>query len=168
MEPGRSVKRNVKNTVLKSLYTVCFLCFLGSGVLAQHSDLSIGLRFGSPTSLSITKEITVFSSVESILIVRPKGFLATGLYEQVRPLLGGDRWAYYYGFGGHLGAWRSYDDYRFDPRNRAIGVDGIVGIRYRMANWPLEASLDWKPAINLLRNNGPRPGGSAFSVRYRF
>jgi len=49
-----------------------------------------------------------------------------------------------------------------------LGVDGIIGLEYKIQTTPLSASLDWKPMINVMESFEIEAGDVAVSLRYHF
>ena len=127
---------------------------------------------------STKKELTVKhfiagdKAIEGILSMRWQGFLITGLLEFHRPTrTTGLDW--YFGFGGHLGYWNNDNNGKnpFTGDNddtTIVGVDGILGIEYTFSGFPINLSLDWKPAFNLIGYSGFWGDNGAFSIRYIF
>lgn len=67
------------------------------------------------------------------------GFIVTALYERHVPVIT-DGFHFYYGAGAHIGAW-SHDF--------SIGIDGIIGLEYKIRSIPLALSIDYKPIFNI-------------------
>ena len=110
-------------------------------------------------------------TIEGILAARWKGFIITGLYEiHNNQGFEVDRLYWYYGFGGHIGFWDGSnvswaDD---DDSYTVIGIDGILGLEYNFSEVPINLSIDWKPAFNLVGYSGFWGDGGAISIRYIF
>jgi hypothetical protein len=49
-----------------------------------------------------------------------------------------------------------------------IGVDGQIGLEYVFEEIPLNLSIDWKPAFNIIGITNFWAGDAALSVRYTF
>jgi hypothetical protein len=49
-----------------------------------------------------------------------------------------------------------------------IGVDGILGLEYNFSEVPINISIDWKPAFNLVGYSRFFGDGGALSLRYIF
>lgn len=155
---------------MKRLFIVLSLILGLSGhVAAQDYSTGIGFRGGLFNGMTVKHFISSKGAVEALLSTRWKGFEVTGLYEVNNPLGNVDRLKWYYGAGGHLGFYNGdntgWDD---DPGNYTVlGVDLILGIEYNFSEIPINLSLDWKPALNIL---GSRfvADGAALSIRYIF
>jgi hypothetical protein len=85
-------------------------------------------------------------------------FNFTALYEKYAPAFNVDGMNWYYGGGGHVSLLTS--NVRHDGRyyNRgedfALGVDGIVGLEYKIPPIPFAVSIDLKPLIEVYRKGG--------------
>ncbi len=150
-----------------------FIIFLSLGLnqlSAQTYTTGIGLRGGLSQGITVKHFINGNTAIEGILSTRWRGFNVTGLYEISNPLpTSGLHW--YYGAGGHLGFWNGYNAHPWfqdDGSHTVIGIDGILGIEYNFMEIPLNLSLDWKPAYNLVGYRGLWMDNFAFSIRYIF
>lgn len=136
-------------------------------VKGQDYKTAVGIRGGLSNGITVKHFISGTNSVEGILSTRWKGFNITGLYQFNNSLPeAGLNW--YYGFGGHVGFWDGrYNNWFTDNRTyTVIGVDGIIGIEYTFQPIPLNISLDYKPAFNLIGYSGFWGDEFAISVRY--
>ena len=141
---------------------------IGSSVSAQDYNTAIGVRGGFYNGLTIKHFIGSKAALEGIFSSRWRGFNITGLYEINNPIaeVAGLNW--YYGVGGHIGFWNGrYVHWKDDYNDHTvIGADGILGLEYNFSEIPINLSIDWKPAINLVGYNGFWGDGGAFSIRY--
>jgi hypothetical protein len=120
---------------------------------------AIGLRAGMTSGITY-KHIFADNrnAFEGILGIWPDAFGITGLYERTTPTdVDGLNW--YYGGGAHatFGNNRNfyaYDNgkkflYRYSDASYALGVDGIVGIEYKVRQIPFAFSFDIKPLLEI-------------------
>lgn len=136
---------------------------------AQDYLTGIGLRGGLSNGITIKHFVSEDNALEGIVSLRWKGLMVTGLYEFERYLdVPGLSW--YYGGGAHIGFWNAADNdipwADAHDNYTVIGVDGIIGIEYTFEGVPINISLDWKPAINLIGYTGLWADEGAFSIRY--
>ena len=157
------------------------LCFLVIGTFttfktsAQSYTNAIGARLGFTQGITFRHFLHEEAAIEGILSTRWNGFLLTGLYEVHKQLSGELNW--FYGGGAHIGYWsnppaRVRGDHIRDSYT-VVGVDFILGLDFTFPDIPINLSLDWKPAINLINGNiiGDGPfwiDGGALSIRYAF
>ncbi len=147
---------------------ISFLSILN--LSAQNYNTGIGLRGGLAQGVTLQHFLgRTNNAVEGILAIRWSGTFITGLYEiHDDPFkVSGLQW--FYGFGAHIGFWDEGNVPWEDEAKSitAIGVDGILGLEYTFEEIPINISLDWKPAINLV-GGGYWADGFALSVRYVF
>lgn len=145
-----------------------FLITLGSGnyLSGQSPDAinpvegsvyrtAIGMRAGGTSGLTIKQFTSERMALEGILGIWPNSLSLTGLLEFYAPsAANGLSW--YYGFGGHLAfetarIYYARDDFRYVNREAEVGlgIDGIVGIEYKIVPIPVALSLDVKPFIEV-------------------
>jgi hypothetical protein len=153
---------------------VLLTAFMALGVfaLSQAQDYStgIGLRGGLSNGITVKHFIGSKTAVEGLLASRWQGFELTGLFEIHAPAFDVDRLHWYYGFGGHMGFWNGNNTSWGTPGTSytVIGIDGILGLEYNFSEVPINLSIDWKPAFNLIGYTGFWADGGAFSIRYIF
>jgi hypothetical protein len=137
----------------------------------QDYQKAIGLRGGLSNGITAKMFLGEKSAVEGILSTRWSGFNITALYEIHRAnAFDVERLNWYYGVGGHIGFWNgTYTTWGTSGTSyTVIGVDGILGIEYNFLEIPINISLDWKPALNLIGYTGFWADGGAASIRYYF
>lgn len=153
---------------MKKIALITLLIAVGFQSKAQDYKTGIGLRGGLSNGVTVKHFISGSSAIEGILSTRWRGFNLTGLYELNNALPEpGLNW--YYGAGGHVGFWDGYNKHPWFPNDgtyTVIGIDGILGIEYNFQPIPLNLSLDWKPAYNLVGWRGLWMDNFALSVRY--
>lgn len=153
---------------MKKIILIVAIIVSSIALNAQSYKTGIGLRGGLSNGLTVKHFLSESNAIEGILSTRWKGFNITGLYEfeYSLPEEGLD---WYWGVGGHVGFWdgRYGNPWFKDTRTyTVIGVDGIIGIEYTFASIPLNLSLDYKPAFNLVGYSGFWGDEFALSVRY--
>jgi hypothetical protein len=143
------------------------LTLIGS---AQDYKTAAGLRFGLSNGITLKHFLGEKAAVEGIFAYRWKGFEITGLYELHNQGLGIEGLTWFYGLGAHVGLWNGSDVPWASDTNAytVIGVDGILGFDYKFADFPINVSLDWKPAFNIVGYTGLWLDGGALSIRYTF
>lgn len=155
----------------KILFGITAGLFLYSGASAQQSfsrsaesstyKTAIGLRAGQTSGLTIKHFVGSANALEFIVGVWPYGFSATGLFER-HASAGAEGLNWYYGGGGHVAVHSGrlyYYDYRYGNRrydyyyrsgsDLGLGVDGVIGLEYKIKPIPFAVSLDLKPFIEV-------------------
>lgn len=139
-------------------------------VRAQDYNTGIGLRGGWFNGVTVKHFIAENKAIEGIVSTRWGGLDFTGLFEIHKPAFDVEGLNWYYGVGGHIGFWEGsrVKWSSADKPYTVLGVDAILGIEFNFDEVPINLSLDWKPAINLINNTGFWGDGGAFSIRYIF
>ncbi|MDZ7742124.1 MAG: hypothetical protein U5Q03_10320 [Bacteroidota bacterium] len=158
----------------KGLILSCFIMILAGRTIAQdYYRTGIGARMGSGFGLTVKHFTSRNTALEGIVVFRWKGINITGLYEYERIAFNVPGLSWYVGGGGHLGIWSNYDesatwwDREAHPNGYTIiGADFILGIEYTVKDFPVNFSVDWKPAINLIGYPGVWLNVGALSIRY--
>ncbi len=140
------------------LLAILILC-LSYCVSAQDYKTAIGFRGGYASGLTLKHFKSSNVALEGLLQFRYSGFIVTGLYEVHGNAFSTAGLNWYYGGGAHVGFFndRYYD--RFNRYNNGdsyveVGIDGILGLEYKIPSIPINLSLDYKPAISLIGGFG--------------
>jgi hypothetical protein len=158
-------------TVRHSL--VIFL-FMGLGwslhLQAQDYKTAIGLRLGSPLSVSFKTFLSEKGAVELFAGYRGYSFYnwiaLGGTYQRHIPLTGVEGLNVFFGGGASAFFW-SYDAFS-EYSSTTFGILGVGGLDYKFKNAPINISADWMPAffIGTGYTTGFGAGYGALSVRY--
>lgn len=151
--------------------TLFLLLLIGMSYSAQSQYThALGFRGGFFSGITYKTFVSSDMAIEAIAHSRYGGFQLTGLAEWHAGAFEVEGLNWYYGAGGHIGAYSYNDnpwfDEEFSGSRAVIGVDGILGIEYNIGSIPINVSLDWKPAFNIIGYTGFLADGGAFSVRY--
>jgi len=168
-------------------YTFTFLFIsLTTAIFAQEYKNSAGLRLGKTDGVTYKRFLADNGAVEFML-----GF---GGYEKGMQIYTTYQWHYqipakftdnlylYYGVGGHVGYIRpnSNRDYYVNDSTvvseeekqtyYTIGVDGVIGLEYRIFTVPMTVSMEVKPYFEYygLRYTQFRFWDFGFTVKYIF
>lgn len=122
-----------------------------------------------PGAISV-KHFIGKDAVEGLGYISSDGFRLTGLYEIHNQLGNVEGLKWYIGGGGHVGVWSDSWKNRYPTRENglAIGVDGVLGLDYKIKGAPLNLSFDWQPSFNIIGYNYFEGGWGGLAVRYTF
>ena len=152
------------------LISASFLLVCSASAQDNTYKTAAGIRAGLSAGLTIKHFTSERGALEGIVSSRWGGVNITGLYEihDIAFDEPGLRW--YYGFGGHIGFWDGDRNPWFDDNetHTVVGVDLILGMEYTIPGSPVNLSLDWKPAVNLIGDSGFLADEFAFSLRFAF
>ena len=159
----------MKKVLITSL-VICFL-FLSaktySQALGHNYTTAIGVKFfpGAVTLKHFTKSNT---ALEGLGYFFNEGFRFTGLYEIHGNIndVPGLKW--YLGPGAHIGFWNDKWKSNYPERDGgiAIGVDGVIGLDYKINKAPINISLDWQPSFNFTGYSYFESGWGGLAIRY--
>lgn len=120
---------------------------------------AIGLRGGFTSGLTVKQFVSGRDAVEGIFSAWPYDVSITGLYERHVPAGRAPGLNFYYGGGAHLRFFTFYNSeyyfykgryyvvYGADGRGGGIGIDGVLGLEYKIPAAPIAFSLDFKPFV---------------------
>ena len=134
---------------------------------AYHSAIGVKMY---PSAVSYKQFLRSNKAIEALGYFSLDGFRATLLYETFAPIEGNENLSWYVGYGGHLGIW-SETWKKNNPDHTAgiaVGVDGILGLDYKVKNAPLNISVDWQPSFNFVGSSYFESGWAGIGIRYTF
>ncbi len=158
----------------KAILILSLLCLISSfeSVFAQITyKNTVGLRLNEGLGITVRHLIENDQTVEGIFYYRWHGFTMTGLYQLNYPVSQTPELNFYLGAGAHLGIWNGNYAPAWAENNQSayliVGIDGQAGIEYTFKSIPLNLSLDWKPAFNIIDVNHFWADDVALSIRYK-
>lgn len=112
---------------------------------------ALGVKF-YPAAISIKHFTQPNRALEGLGYFWNYGFRFTGLYEIHGDINGAPGLKWYVGPGAHIGFWNDDWKRRYPSREDgvAIGVDGVLGLDYKIKNAPINVSIDWQPSFNIV------------------
>ena len=152
-----------------SLILFTFISLSAFNVNAQNRSenssnykTAIGLKI-YPTGITLKHFISDKHALEGIAYFYNYGARITALYEIYREINNTGGLRYYYGPGAHVGLYNS----KYGG-NTSFGVDGVLGLDYKIKSAPINLSLDWQPYINFGSgyNNGFSGDSFGLAIRY--
>ena len=148
---------------------VALLLFINTQAYAQTTttyETALGVKVSAGVAASYKKFITESNALEFQTMFFNKGVRLIGLYEfHFYNIEGLDGLGWYVGPGAHVGFY--YAKYKTVYNTIAdIGLDGVIGLDYRLKNTPINFSLDWQPSFGLLGKSGIQPQFGGLAIRY--
>jgi hypothetical protein len=113
---------------------------------------AIGAKFW-PGGITIKHFIQDNKALEGIAYFWGHGWRITGLYEIHGDINGAPGLKWYVGPGAHIGQWtKGYwrNDHYYDDGYASFGVDGVLGLDYKINGAPIALSLDINPYVEFL------------------
>lgn len=152
-----------------------------AGLLATVSNPATAQSLGSdyrtalgvkiyPGAISVKHFIKDDVALEGLGYFWKYGFRVTGLYEFHGDINGAPGLKWYIGPGAHIGFWNDDWNKRYPNREDgvAVGVDGVLGLDYKIKGAPINLSLDWQPSFNIIGYTYFEGGWGGFAVRFTF
>jgi len=115
---------------------------------------AIGAKFW-PGGLTIKHFIKDNAALEGVAYFWGHGFRFTGLYEFHGDINSAPGLKWYVGPGAHFGVyndgyWRN--DHYYDDGAASFGIDGVLGLEYKINQAPIALSLDINPYFEFLHH----------------
>jgi hypothetical protein len=131
---------------------------------SQSYTTALGVKF-YPGAISIKHFIKDNQALEGLGYFWDKGFRITGLYEIHGDINGAPGLKWYVGPGAHIGFYNS----KYGGSS-SVGIDGVLGLDYKIKSAPLNLSLDWQPSFEFGNKYGNGFSGNwgGFAIRYTF
>lgn len=128
-------------------------------VFAQSGSYktAIGLRAGETSGLTIKQFLGSSTALEGIIGIWSHGFSGTLLFEKYAGT-GVDGLNVYYGGGGHVAFETHHHHWYYYKKDRyyhhrhgyvGLGIDGVVGLEYKIPPVPIAISVDLKPFVEV-------------------
>ncbi len=156
---------------MKKCLVVAALCVCISHLSAQSSinyDRAIGIKIPVGFAVTYKQFLQDDQNIEGVVTFRDHSFVATGLYEFNWIIPGIDGLCWFAGAGAHIG-FRDKNYSKSSNNSKAgLGIDGVIGLDYKVAGLPLNISLDWQPAVDLIGSSGNGAAYGGIGVRYTF
>lgn len=157
----------------KIIFGLCLVfCCSGTAVFSQAKGstykTALGIKF-YPGAVTLKHFIASDRALEGIGYFWENGFRLTGLYEFHGDIKGAPGLKWYAGPGFHIGGWNEKWRNRYPERGEiAIGVDGVLGLDYKIKEAPVNLSVDWQPSFNIVGYTYFEGSWGGFAIRYTF
>jgi hypothetical protein len=155
----------------KTIYlTVMASMFMVSTASAQKSrsysltsyKTALGVKF-YPGAISLKHFVNDQAALEGLGYFWDRGFRITGLYEIHGDINGAPGLKWYVGPGAHVGFYNNKWG-----GGSSFGVDGVLGLDYKINSAPINLSIDWQPSFEFGDGRGFTGNWGGFAIRYTF
>lgn len=150
--------------IILSLATVLFFTVTA---LAQSKGrtytTALGVKFFDGAGITLKHFVSEKAALEGIGFFWNQGARITGLYELHYDINGAPGLKWYVGPGAHLGFYNTKNG-----GGSWAGIDGVLGLDYKINNAPLNLSLDWQPSFEFGTGRGFTGNWGGFGIRYTF
>jgi hypothetical protein len=140
-----------------------------SGAMGRTYKTALGVKF-YPGAVSLKSFVRDNRAIEGLGSFWQWGGRITGLYEFHFDINNAPGLKWYVGPGAHIGFWNTKYKDRYRSSGSYFGIDGVLGLDYKINKAPLNISLDWQPSWNLgdYDLGGFDGGWGGFALRYTF
>ncbi len=147
---------------LRAIMLISLLAAAGN-LQAQDYFFGLGLRGGGIASGLDAKINFDPSNSMQMTLGLAGGVCFYGLYERQVPVIR-EGFHFFYGAGAHAGTW-SWDK---NKDRFTFGFDVIAGLEYKIRNYPIALSIDYKPCVNVTGDTGFKAYDFGLALRYTF
>jgi hypothetical protein len=157
-----------KILILFSALTFVAISQLSAQSMGSSYETAVGVKF-YPGALSIKHFTEENRALEGLVNFWDHGFRFTGLYEIHGDIDGAPGLKWYVGPGAHIGWYNSsvYHGYNYGDGAFSFGVDGVLGLDYKINGAPIVLSIDVQPYFELI-NHAYFDVWGGIGVKYAF
>lgn len=123
---------------------------------------ALGAKF-YPGAISLKHFVNDQVALEGLGYFWDRGFRITGLYEIHGNINGAPGLKWYVGPGAHVGFYNTKWG-----GGSSFGVDGVLGLDYKINVAPINLSIDWQPSFEFGDGRGFTGNWGGFAIRYTF
>ena len=137
--------------------------------MGDSYQTAVGVKFW-PGAISVKHFIQDNAALEGLASFWDHGFRFTGLYELHGDISGAPGLKWYVGPGAHIGWYNGgwyHGDYYYRDGGLSLGIDGVLGLDYKINGAPIALSLDIQPYLELINHTYVDVWGG-LGVRYTF
>lgn len=159
----------MKKVFLAMLFAVGVMAGANAQSMGSDYQTALGVKI-YPGAISLKSFTQDNVALEGLAYFWDNGFRFTGLYEIHGDITGVDGLKWYVGPGAHVGFYNDHWKKEYPGRDGgvAIGVDGVLGLDYKISGAPINVSLDWQPSFNIIGHSYFEGGWGGLGVRYTF
>jgi hypothetical protein len=145
-----------------------------SGSMGQTYKTALGVKIFDGGGITLKHFLNEKSAVEAIGFFWSRGARITGLYELHFDINGAPGLKWYVGPGAHIGFYNNkyyYNNGRYGSGyygGTYAGIDGVLGLDYKINKAPLNLSVDWQPSFEFGTGRGFTGNWGGFGIRYTF
>lgn len=146
------------------LMIISFSANAQNNIESQDYSTAVGVKF-YPGAITVKHFLDEKSAVEGLLYFSNYSTRITGLYELHFDIANAPGLKWYVGPGVHIG----FYNHKYGT-GTSVGIDGVLGLDYKIKGAPLNLSLDWQPAFEFGNRYGNGFSGSwgGLAIRYVF
>lgn len=155
----------MKKIILLVILGAVMFISVSAQSLGRNYKTALGVKVWNGGGISFKTFLVPQKALELIGYFDKYGTRITGLYELHGKIEGAPGLRWYVGPGAHVGFY-NYKGYYGDEA--VAGIDGVLGLDYKVNKAPINVSLDWQPSFEFADSRGFAGGWGGFGVRYTF
>jgi hypothetical protein len=157
------MRKTIYLTVMASMFMVITASAQKSRSYSSTSyKTALGVKF-YPGAISLKHFVNDQAALEGLGYFWDRGFRITGLYEIHGDINGAPGLKWYVGPGAHVGFYNNKWG-----GGSSFGVDGVLGLDYKINSAPINLSIDWQPSFEFGDGRGFTGNWGGFAIRYTF
>jgi hypothetical protein len=138
-----------------------------SSTNSSNYTTALGVKFLDGAGITLKHFVNDKAAIEGVGYFWNRGARITGLYELHFDIAGAQGLKWYIGPGAHIGFYNNKYGDKFGNRSFG-GVDGVLGLDYKVKSAPLNFSLDWQPSFEFGEDRGFTGSWGGFAIRFTF
>ncbi|MCW3108207.1 MAG: hypothetical protein JWQ09_2713 [Segetibacter sp.] len=149
------------------LFSICCIavCSVSAQSMGRTYKTALGVKVWDGAGISFKTFVAPNNALEVIGYFYRNGTRLTGLYEIHGPISGAPGLKWYIGPGAHIGFY-NYKGYTGDKA--VAGIDGVLGLDYKVNRAPINFSIDWQPSFEFADGRGFVGSWGGLGIRYTF
>jgi len=155
---------------MKKMLALCLICCIA--VCSVHAQsmgrtykTALGVKVWDGGGISFKTFVAPNNALEVVGYFYKDGTRLTGLYEIHGDISGAPGLKWYIGPGAHLGF---YDYKGYNGDKVVAGIDGVLGLDYKVNRAPINFSIDWQPSFEFADGRGFVGSWGGLGIRYTF
>jgi hypothetical protein len=154
---------------MKKMFMLAAVLLFGFAAYSQSINTytyktALGVKVWDGAGISLKTFVRPNRAIEAVGFFWNQGFRLTGLYEIHGDINGAPGLKWYIGPGAHIGF---YNEEHYGGAT-TFGVDGVLGLDYKIHGAPINLSLDWQPSFEFANDIGFQGSWGGFGIRYTF
>ena len=153
------------------LLAVCSIISEGANAqsMGRSYKTALGVKVWDGAGITFKTFVNSRDALEVIGYFWKNGSRVTGLYEVHGNISDAPGLKWYVGPGAHIGFYNVDRNRRFPGSSyTVIGLDGVLGLDYKINRAPLNLSIDWQPSFEFGEYGGFVGSWGGLAIRYTF
>jgi hypothetical protein len=152
-----------KQIILAAVIALFSISSASAQSMGRTYNTALGIKFLDGAGITLKHFINDRDALEGIGFFWNRGTRITGLYELHFDIDGAPGLKWYIGPGAHIGLYNTkYGNGSF------AGIDGVLGLDYKVNKAPLNLSIDWQPSFEFGTGRGFTGSWGGLGIRYTF